>query len=224
MTVSLTPVLRAVVFDMDGLLVDTEPLWRRAELDVLRRLGVPLTEAMCFETTGLRVDEVVRYWHARYPWSSAPPADIEQQIVARVVHLLPGCTAQAGMSEALGAAASKGLRLALASSSSRDLIDIVLDRFGLSDTFDVVHSAEAEPFGKPHPGVYLTTAAMLGVSPEECIAVEDSLVGVIAAKAARMTCFAVPGPLGLDNPRFAIADLVVSDLHAVAIALEREPR
>jgi sugar-phosphatase len=92
------------------------------------------------------------------------------------------------------------------------VIAAALEALDLQDAFEVVHSAEGEPYGKPHPGVYLHTAEQLGLRPEECVAIEDSPNGVLAAKAARMGCIAVPEPALRGHPWFAIADAVLQDL------------
>jgi len=100
----------------------------------------------------------------------------------------------------------------LASSSQFVLIDAVLDHFYLRDYFQIVHSAESEPYGKPHPGVYLTTASLLGKRARECLAVEDSMNGLVAAKAAMMRCLMVPDVALREDPRLSLADLVVESL------------
>ena len=96
--------------------------------------------------------------------------------------------------------------MALASSSSMSLIEAVVDKLNIRMYFDVLWSAEFEPYGKPHPGIFLTTAAKLQVDPKECIVFEDSINGVISAKAARMKCIAIPEEATFNDPRFAIAD------------------
>ena len=105
------------------------------------------------------------------------------------------------------------LKVALASSSAYRVIRAVVERLGLADAFDLIYSAEEEEYGKPHPGVYLTTAHRLGVAPTRCLAVEDSLNGVLAAKAARMKCVAIPEAEARHDPRFAIADTVLDSLN-----------
>ena len=97
-----------------------------------------------------------------------------------------------GVRESLHFFQSKGVRLALASSSYMKQIHAVVNTFGLAQYFDVIYSAEYEEHGKPHPGVYITTAQRLEVAPSECLAIEDSLNGIIAAKAARIPCLCVP--------------------------------
>ena len=103
-------------------------------------------------------------------------------------------------------------RLALASSSPMMLIDAVLDTLGVRGAFDVVHSAESEAYGKPHPAVFLSAARRLDVPPTECVALEDSLAGVLSARAARMACIAVPEAAQRHDPRFSIADRVLDSL------------
>lgn len=212
--------LRAVIFDMDGLLVDSEPLWVRAEIEVFGAAGVELVEDDCARTKGLRVDDVVAYWHARRGFRGMTCADVEARLVARVVELVSSeGRALPGIDTALAAAKADGRRVAVASSSPTPIIEAALGRLGLKGAFDVVHSAQHEPYGKPHPGVFLRTAERLGVSPLECVVIEDSMTGVIAAKAARMGCVAVPFDHPHHEPRFVLADAVVGSLADVTPAL-----
>lgn len=203
----------AAVFDMDGLLVDSEPLWHEAEVEILGQLGVPLARSDCRRTKGMVVYDVTRFWHERYPWPAPDTDEVARQVVDRVCALVQAeGRLQPGVEEALERCRRAGLPLALASSSEYRLIEAVLGQFGLADRFDVIHSAQDEPYGKPHPGVFLTAAAKLGVRPERCVAWEDAPAGVLAAKAARMACVAVPEPAERDHPYVAIADAVLGSL------------
>jgi sugar-phosphatase len=202
-----------VIFDMDGVLIDSEPFWHEAETAGFALAGLRLTREDCLQTTGLRVDAVVDHWYSRSPWPSPSPREVEREIVERVIALVrERGELKPGVEAALSLVQSRGLRTALASSSPSAIIDTVLDRFGLRSAFEIVHSAEGEPYGKPHPGVYLHTAEQLGVRPQECLAIEDSPNGVLAAKAAGMLCLAVPEPPLRGHPWFAIADAVVESL------------
>ena len=202
----------AVIFDMDGVLIDSEPLWRRAEQSVFRAHGVPLDAPMCHETLGLRPDEVVRTWYKRFPWS-ADLASVERQLMDEVEALVVAeGQAKPGVMDAIAFLRRRGLPVALASSSPYRLIVAACEKLGLGEVFSVIHSAEEERLGKPHPGVYLSTAAKLRVPATNCIAVEDSLNGIIAAKAARMRCVAIPDQELHGDPRLAIADLVLDSL------------
>jgi len=205
----------AVIFDMDGVLVDSEPFWHAAELQVFRALGVPLDPPMCLETTGLRPDEVVRYWYERFPWPGEPK-EAERKLVDEVTRMVHAHgQARPGVAHALAYLRPLGLPLAIASSSPYRLIEAVCARLGIRDAFSVTASAEEEPFGKPHPGVYLSAAAKLNVPAPACLAIEDSVNGVVAAKAARMKCLAVPEPDLLADRRLGIADLVLPSLERI---------
>ncbi len=211
----MLPRMRAAIFDMDGLLIDSEPLWREAEVEVFATVGLTLTLRECEETTGLRIDEVVAHRHAQRPWTEPAQPVVVAQIVDRVIALVGERGAPLpGVDHAIATCRAAGLRLALASSSPERLIAATLAKLGLTDAFEVIASAEHDRYGKPHPAVFLRCAELLGVPPTECLVLEDSLNGVIAAKAARMTCVAVPER---PDPRFAIADRVLASLRDLAL-------
>lgn len=208
---------RAIIFDMDGLLIDSEPLWVRAELEVFATAGVVLVAEDCVQTKGLRTDDVVAHWHATRGFVGVPVADVETRLIERVAALIASeGEALAGVEHAIAVARGSGARLALASSSPLRVITAALGRLGLADAFDVIQSAEKEPYGKPHPGVFLETARRLDVSPLGCVVLEDSMNGVIAAKAARMKCVAVPPDDQRGDPRFALADVRLASLAELA--------
>ncbi|MGI9225426.1 MAG: hexitol phosphatase HxpB [Woeseiaceae bacterium] len=205
--------MRAAIFDMDGLLIDSEPLWREAEVEVFGSVGVPLTDEMCRETTGMRHDAVVRYWHERYPWDEPGLEEMTANLVEAAQSLIvERGVLMAGAEKAIRILHQHGLRLAIASSSPLSLIEAVVKKFELSNYFPVLHSADDEKFGKPDPAVYLSTMSTLGVSPGECVALEDSVSGIRAAKAAGAFAIAVPDPVTVDEPEFAEADVVLSSL------------
>jgi sugar-phosphatase len=205
--------LDAVIFDLDGLLIDSEPLWVRAEVEVFGEVGVRLAEDDCALTKGLRTDDVVAYWHARRPWKDVAPRAVEERLIDRVAALVRAeGRALPGVPEALAVAREGGRKVALASSSPLRIIRAALDALGIADRFDVVRSAETERLGKPYPGIFLRTAEELGAAPTSCLVLEDSLAGVIAAKAARMLCVAVPFDYPEHDRRFVLADAVVGSL------------
>lgn len=215
----------AVIFDMDGVLIDSEPLWQKAEIELFGAIGVPLTPELCMTTMGLRIDEVVAHWRSRFPWDEPGDVEMVRRVVARMVELV-AADAQPlpGVPEVLVELQQRNLRLAIATSSFKPIMDAVINTFGFGPIFELAYSAEEEALGKPHPGIYLTVAGKLGVNPSACIAIEDSVNGVLAAKAARMTCVAIPD-LAAGDPRFAIADAVlnsISELPAWLGVLEDE--
>lgn len=199
---------------MDGLLIDTEPVWRVAEEEVYASIGVDLTEAELLETTGLTITDAVAAWHRRLGDGPVPmtEAEIIDRIIDDVVeHVRATGQAMPGVLEAVGLFQRLGLRLAIASSSPLRLIDAVRDRLGLR-FIDVRCSALDEARGKPAPDVYLTAARRLGVMPADCLAIEDSPAGVAAAKAAGMRCLAVPDPILAADPQYREADAVLPTL------------
>ncbi len=211
------PPLQAAILDMDGLIIDTEPVWREAEATVFSELGRQLSEADLLSTMGRRIVEVVAHWRRHRPWpgaASGEPGDaaIAEQIVDRMVeHVQARGEAMPGVVEAVALLSRHGLRLAIASSSPSRLIDAVCARLGLS-AIGVRCSAVEEEHGKPAPDVFLRAARRLGVAPAACLAIEDSPNGVIAARAAGMRCLAVPDPHLQEDPRFRRADLVIPSL------------
>ena len=185
--------IEAAIFDMDGLLVDSEPIWHDVEIEVFGRHGVPLTVERCLETKGMFLGDAVEHWYARYPWRGASRQAVAAEIVdAMAARLETAVELKPGAMHALDFCHGRRARLGLASSSPRRLIDAVVRRFGLAPRFAVVHSAEDEPLGKPDPAIFLTTARLLGVAPAACVVFEDSAAGVLAAKGAGMACVAVP--------------------------------
>ena len=205
--------IRAVIFDMDGLLINSEPFWARAELEIFPKYGVNLTIDDCKMMQGVSIREVVAYWHKKFPWTGPSIEQVAQDITARVEQLiveqgelLPGVV------EVLEFFRNKNIPMAVASSSNPELIELVLRRFEIIDYFKFFHSAKFEKAGKPAPDVFLTTAIKLDVLPQECLVFEDSYNGVLAAKRANMTVVAVPYPENFNDSRFDIADVKLRSL------------
>eukprot|EP00123_Amoebidium_parasiticum_P020351 comp48248_c0_seq1/m.47616 comp48248_c0_seq1/g.47616 ORF comp48248_c0_seq1/g.47616 comp48248_c0_seq1/m.47616 type:complete len:226 (-) comp48248_c0_seq1:583-1260(-) len=209
--------LEAVVYDMDGLMIDSEPLWHVAEKAAFAEVGLHLTTEDCIQTTGLRIDAVVEHWFKKCPWDEAKTLTQAQMVERILDHMVRQfrergkSMAKPGLYESIEFFRGKGYRLGLATSSATVLLDAALGVLELKGTFEVTCSAQNLRYGKPHPEVYLLCADKLGVDPTHCIALEDSVNGVIAAKAARMRCFAVPEFLP-PSPKFQIADVVLESL------------
>lgn len=196
---------------MDGVLLDSEPIWRAVEREVFGGLGVHVTDDDLRETMGVRIADVVARWHRRHPWSEPSREEVADTVVERVARAIEESGAlHPGVREAIERFEASGVRLALASSSPMRLIRAVLRMGRLEDRFGVTVTAEDDERGKPDPAVYLRAARALGVPPERCLAIEDSINGVRSAKAAGMVCVAVPAP---DNEAsFDEADLVLGSL------------
>ena len=202
-----------VIFDMDGLLVDTEPLWVVAMQQVLQTVNVTITPELAIQTTGLRTVEVVNYWYDHFKWNGKTKEQVSQEIIEAVSEQVV-CNGKPmeGMKYILDFFKEQKIKLGLASSSPIEFIHLVLDHFGLNPYFEAVASAEHEPYGKPHPAVYLSCAQQLKSNPLNCLAFEDSINGMVAAKAARMKVVAVPEMHNKQNPKYTLADLKLDKL------------
>ncbi len=204
---------KAVIFDMDGLLVDSEPYWKMAEKEVFGKLGLTLTDELLRQVMGFRLNEVVRHWYQYQAWPNPNFEQTETDVLACVQELIiKHAEALPGVLQLLETLKHQHKPMALASSSAMSLIETVVDKLKIRHYFDFLVSAETEPYGKPHPAIFLTTAQKLQVSPTDCLVFEDSLNGVIAAKAARMVCIAVPDASTIDDKRFVIADGIIPSL------------
>lgn len=214
--------MKAAIFDMDGLLIDSEPLWKAAEIEVFGSLGVPLTPELCRQTTGVRLDGVVRHWYERYPWRGASHAEVEARVLETVSRLIAEeGSLMPGVETTIETLLNANYRLAVASSSPLQLMRAALEKLGIIDVFPVLHSAEDEERGKPDPAVYLTTLSRLDAEPGACFALEDSILGVQAAKAAGIAVVAVPDPGEAADPGFGEADIVLASL--TEFTLEQAP-
>ena len=205
--------IKAVIFDMDGLLIDSEPFWRRAQKIAFTTVGVDLSDEDMKTTMGRRIDEVVAHWYHHRPWTGATQKDIEALIVDEVIELVKSeGKLLAGVKNTLDICKSTGKPLAIASSSSSEIINEVIDALNIREYFVELFSAEHETHGKPHPGVFITTAQHLNIPAHQCLVFEDSPSGVLAAKAAKMSCIAVPAPDNFNNPIINIADTKLRSL------------
>lgn len=206
---------QAVIFDMDGLIIDSEPLWYQAQLAIFAELdkkstvlGVTLSD-----TLGLRIDEVVDLWYQASPWHGPSCREISARIIERALSmieqqrpLLPG------VHHALTLAKECELKIGLASASPMFMLDQILEMFSLRHYFHFVVSAELLPYSKPHPEVYLRAAAGLNIEPMRCSSLEDSFNGMIATRAARMRSIVVPAAGLRSDPRWCLAQVKLSSL------------
>lgn len=212
----------AVIYDMDGVLTDSEPIWKIAMEQVFSEIGCHLTREDFQKTVGLRIDEVCEYWYSIVKWDIYSPKDVEIKIVQRMVELLSSdATPLPGVIESLEFFKSNGLKIGLATSSYTILIETILTKINAKSYFDFVHSAENEKYGKPNPAVYLTCAEKLGVQPQKCLVIEDSLNGVISGKAARMTVVCIPEKTHHPEPKLILADYQFESLHQLISHLKK---
>jgi HAD superfamily hydrolase (TIGR01509 family) len=205
-------VIEAVVFDLDGVLIDSEDVWARAREQLARERGGRYSEQAKLDMMGMSSLEWSRYMHDVVGLPE-PPEEISREVVARLETIyrdrLPVNDGAVTAVRRLGARWALGL----ASSSNRELIDLVLELAGLTHEFRATVSSEEVARGKPAPDVYLEAARRLGVDPALCAAIEDSAPGIRSAKAAGMHVIAFPNPAYQPDPEtLASADAVIRSL------------
>ena len=177
--------MNAVIFDMDGVIVDSEPFWQKAEKEVFTFLGVEMTDELCRITKRMTTNEVTRFWFERNPWENKGFEEVENMVIDRVIELieLENCIIP-GVVDTIKELKSRGLKLGLATNSPYRIIPKVLNKMNLTNDFAIISSAEFEKNGKPEPDVYLSTLHKLKEKADNCIVIEDSNSGIIAAKKA----------------------------------------
>lgn len=204
---------KAAIFDMDGLLIDSEPLWQQAGIETLAGFGISLTLEQYHTSTGLRTEEWVAHWFRIYQVSSEHAPEAVQTIIRKAIEKIgKDGVALPGAAEVLHFFNQQQFKIGLATSSPMALVDVVVDKLQIRDRFQVFTSAEHLPYGKPHPQVFLQCATSLEVLPEECIVFEDSFNGMIAAKAAKMKCVVVPEAGQSAHAKWGAADLQLNSL------------
>jgi mannitol-1-/sugar-/sorbitol-6-/2-deoxyglucose-6-phosphatase len=205
--------LNTVIFDMDGLLIDSEPLWYEAALAVMGGLGIKIGEEEYALTVGLRTREFLDFWFRRHNVDLQLLPQTEKAITGSVIEKIrQEGKIMPGVEESVSFFRSKDFKIGLATSSPLALVDAMIERTGLTNTFMAFTSAEHLAYGKPHPQVYLDCAAALGSHPSACVCFEDSFNGMIAAKAARMKCIVVPEPSIRHEARWHAADHLLHSL------------
>jgi HAD superfamily hydrolase (TIGR01509 family) len=204
--------LEAVVFDMDGVLVDSEEIWDEARRAMALERGLAWPESAQHDMMGMSSPEWSRYMHERVGLAETPE-EISAEVVRRLEDLywqhLPLLE---GAVEAVERMAGN-FRLGLASSSNRPIIELVLELAAITDRFEVTVSSEEVERGKPAPDVYLEALRRMQVAPEKAAAIEDSTNGLVAARAAGLFVVAVPNPVFPPRPdALAAADIVIDSL------------
>lgn len=212
----------AVIFDMDGVLIDSEPLWKIAMEKVFSDLGCNLSKNDFQKTVGLRIDEVISFWNKNEQLGIANEKKVEDDIINRMIELVKeNPIPLTGVLETLSYLSNKKMKIGLATSSPNNLLRAVLSGLKIAHLFDVAHSAEFEEHGKPHPAVYLATANKLNVDPHRCLVIEDSLNGVISGMAAKMKVVCIPEKTHVKEPRLEVADFMFEDMLLMLEALKK---
>jgi len=204
-----------VIFDMDGVVVDSEPMTIRSYLQAFREYGVQVSAEEYIRrvvVAGCRVSRLFRDHGdgAKWPAVFARKNDIYRELVREEMRMMPGAL------ELLKELRKSVVPCALATSASRATMSIVFERFGLDRYFDETVTLDEVGNHKPHPDCFLRAAELLGLPPERCVVIEDAPKGILAAKAAGARCLAVPTYLTA-NEDLSIADAVVRSLEEVSV-------
>ena len=198
---------------MDGLLIDSEPLWYEAAIEVMGGMGISIDEEEYSMTIGLRTKEFLDFWFSRHEVDYKLLAETESAITEVVINKIrEHGQMMPGVMEVISFFQDKQFKIGLATSSPLTLVAAMIERTGLFNVFSVYTSAEHLPYGKPHPQVYLECAQELGSIPSACVCFEDSFNGMVAAKAARMKCIVVPESSRRHEIKWYAADYVLSSL------------
>ena len=206
--------IKAVIFDMDGVLINSEPLWRKAEIETFNELGFDFTEEMCCETMGMRTKEVIEYWYEKLQWKGKNIDEVTDMLLEKIHRLVQQeGKPMSGVKEAIAFLKRKNMPIAVASSSPFSLIHLVLEKLNIKDAFQIIESAEHLPYGKPHPQIFLNTAEKLNILPQNCLVIEDSFHGMIAAKAALMFTVIIPEPGKYNENKWSVADKKITSLN-----------
>jgi HAD superfamily hydrolase (TIGR01509 family) len=218
-------VIRAVVLDMDGLMLDTEGMSRTAWLRTFAERGLPFCEDQFLELVGLNVPDARKKMHGWY----GPDFPFDAVYARKIIHVdeiiaQEGIRLKPGLMEFLALADSLGLAKAMATSTARDRAMYKLERAGLGGGFPVIAGGDEIAHGKPAPDIFLLAARLLNLPPEECLALEDSDPGVLAAQAAGMRVLIIPDVKPPSPAARQAAWAVLPDLHHAAEFLRREMR
>jgi len=206
--------MKAIIFDMDGLMVDSERLYQQAQVEITRQFNKTLPEKIRLTMMGRKPLESMKI----FVDALDIPTDAEKLLemrndIMRVKYkndLVP----LPGLAHIIDAFYGK-LKLAISTGAQEEFLDIVVDRLGIRNKFDVLQASDEIEQGKPHPEIYLRTCKKLGLKPGECIVLEDSLNGVLAGKGAGCYVIAVPSEYTKDE-NFSSADFIADDLLGAA--------
>ncbi|MBN2662653.1 MAG: HAD family phosphatase [Bacteroidales bacterium] len=205
--------IKAVIFDMDGLLVNSEPLWQQAEIKVFNKIGIKLSANECKQFQGIRIEDVVPMLIKKYNYNFKTADEIVLDIVNEMLILLENVEVLPGVIDCIEYYFEQKIPMAIASSSKMVMINKVVDRMKIRDKITLLHSAEFEKAGKPEPDIFLSAAKMLNILPEKCLVFEDSIFGVQAAIKAGMKVIAIPFPEFYNSFEFNNVDFKIKTMN-----------
>lgn len=206
--------IKAVIFDMDGVMIDSEPLWEKTERILLARRNIDYSPEYRDMIVGLNQKDSGKLMRDTFLLEETVDEIISERVGILTAIYEEELEVVPGLTPLLEELRSREYLLAVASSSPLRVINFVLDKFSLQDYFDAVVSGECTERGKPHPDIYLHTAERLGVKPSECVAIEDSINGVRSATGAGMYCIAIPDKR-LSREAFESAHLTLESIDEI---------
>ena len=203
----------AFIFDMDGVIIDSEPIHSRVKMDTFRHFGLPFAESELVRYMGRTSGEIFRDVIERAGRTDLVPEQLADYKHRHYLEILESgeITPVDGTAELIRSLHEAGIPLGLATSSWSKAADVVLDRFGIRQYFSSVLSGGDLPASKPDPAIYRITAQRLGARPEHCMVLEDTASGILAAKRAGMYCIAYRNP-NSGNQDLSLADRVVEHI------------
>lgn len=205
--------IKAVIFDMDGTLIDSQPIWYQVSTDFFQQNGFPVMMDDMIKLTGSPVAKLVDYVLQIHGQKDKERAQLITGLMDYAVsEILAAKPLMPNVKEVLAQLKQQGIKMAVASASPRNMLQGIVDSCGIAEYFDYLASAEELDYNKPHPAVYLHAAQQLGVNPTECLAVEDSVLGMISGKAATMKTVVIPAQAEWDDPRWTLADFKLTNI------------
>jgi beta-phosphoglucomutase len=219
--ISLPP-FKAFIFDMDGVLIDSENFYTEMERICFDRLGLKISHEEHITYQGTATDEMWKIIKGRHdlPHTIEELVELNNGLTIPVFENMHTMNPMPGVAELISTLRKRSVPLALASSSTPEVIDIVLDKTSLRSFFDVVVNSRMTGISKPAPDIFLLAAQKLKVRPQECIVLEDSKNGITAAKTAGMYCIAYNGP-GSEHQDQSGADAIINDYNLLTETLIR---
>lgn len=205
--------IKAVIFDMDGTLIDSQPIWYQVSMNFFQQNGFPVTMEDMVKLTGSPVGRLVDYVVQTYGEKGKKRSQLTSELMDNAVaEILAAKPLMPNVEPTLAFLQQHDIKMAVASASPRYMLQGIVESCGIAKYFDYLASAEELDYNKPHPQVYLHAAQKLGVDKENCLAVEDSVLGMIAGKAASMKTVVIPAAMEWDDVRWSLADIKLENI------------